>query len=75
VSFLNEVKEMAAQSNNSNKFKLIQDKLSPKDFNEFLATLDDRAISCAVIAKVLKVRGILISENSLRLYRRSRDSK
>jgi len=75
MSFFDEVKKEAVAAGNPGKLKLIEEKLGPKDFKEFLATLDDRTLSCASIAKVLKVHGILISENSLRVYRRSRDLK
>lgn len=73
MSFLSEVKQEAVKSVNANKLLFIEEKLGKKDFEEFLATLDDHSISCGVISRVLKVRGIVISDNSLRKYRSSRE--
>lgn len=75
MSFLSEIKQESSKATNSGKLKLIEDKLGKKDFEEFLATIEDHSISCGVIARVLKVRGIVISENSLRKYRSSRDPR
>lgn len=75
MGFMTEIKLESAKAGNTNKIKFIEEKLGKKDFEEFLETLDDHSISCGVIARVLKARGVTVSENSIRKYRSGREPR
>ena len=74
MSFMAEVNELSKKQQNRSKILIIEEQLGKKDFEEFLKIVDDRKVSCAVIAAVLKTRGVDVSENTLRKVRRSRES-
>jgi hypothetical protein len=71
MSFLNEAKTESNSANNVNKLNLIQSQLGEKEFKEFNAALKDKTISAAAIQRVLKSRGVIVSENSIRGYRKN----
>ena len=74
MSFMAEVNELSKKQQNRSKILIIEEQLGKKDFEEFLKIVDDRKVSCAVIAPALKTRGVDVSENTLRKVRRSRES-
>lgn len=75
MGFMTEIKLESTKAGNTSKLKFIEEKLGKKDFEEFLETLEDHSISCGVIARVLKARGVVVSENSIRKYRSDREPR
>jgi hypothetical protein len=71
MSFLNEAKTESNSAKNVNKINLIESQLGEKEFKEFKAALKDMTISAAAIQRVLKSRGIIVSENAIRGYRKN----
>lgn len=75
MGFLNDAKQQSNNAPNTNKLPLIELQLGKKDFDEFVAALKDKSISASAIHRVLKSRGVEISENSIRKYRSNLESK
>lgn len=75
MGFLNEAKHESDSAPNTSKLKLIESKLGKKDFDEFIEAVKDKSISASAIQRVLKSRGVTISENSIRKYRSNLESK
>ncbi len=73
MNFIEEVRQETLKSKNADRIPLIREKLGEKEFKEFIEAIEDPLISCGVIRKVLKSRGIVISESTLRKYRSSRE--
>lgn len=66
MGFLDDAKK---ESIKASKLHLIQDQLSEQEFEEFVSALKDKSISAAAIQRVLKSRGLDVSENSVKRYR------
>lgn len=66
MGFLEDAKK---ESIKASKLHLIQDQLSEQEFEEFVSALKDKSISAAAIQRVLKSRGLDVSENSVKRYR------
>lgn len=75
MGFLNEAKHESDSAPNTSKLKLIESKLGKKDFDEFIEAVKDKSISASAIQRVLKSRGVTISENSIRKYRNEHESR
>jgi hypothetical protein len=66
MGFLSEAK---SESVKVTKLRLIEDQLSEEEFEEFISALKDKSITSAAIYRVLKARGVNVSENSVKRYR------
>jgi hypothetical protein len=66
MGFLSEAK---SESVKVTKLRLIEDQLSEEEFQEFISALKDKSITSAAIYRVLKARGVNVSENSVKRYR------
>lgn len=75
MGFLKEVKQESINAANINKLPFIEEQLGKEDFEEFVAALKDKTISASAIHRVLKSRGVAVSENSIRKYRFDLDTK
>lgn len=71
MGFLSEAKNESFKAKSINKLTVIKDQLNEKEFNEFIDACKDTTISSSAIAKVLKSRGIEVSESSIGRCRRA----
>lgn len=69
VGFMDDVKVETTKNANADKLSMIRTKLDKKEFAEFVEALNDKTIPCSAIQRVLKSRGVVVSDHTLRRYR------
>lgn len=69
MGFMEEVKSEASKIQNGNRLIEIEKVLGKKEYAEFVAAVKDHSIACSAINRVLKSRGVKVSENTIRKYR------
>lgn len=69
MGFLEEVKGESLKIKNVSVLPLIENTLGKKEFAEFVTAVNDPTIPCSAIVRVLKKKGVSVSENTIRKYR------
>jgi hypothetical protein len=69
MGFMDDVRVEADKLASGNKLAIIKRKLDKQEFAEFAAALNDKTIPCSAIQRVLKSRGLVISDSTIRRYR------